>query len=121
MARYIDCDTKDYAFLTLLRGLYAEVDADGLFGLRVVQATKAEGGVIKCTSKDSFLQLFRQAIDLADDAKPALRICIDDFANGAGLSDANECDSFKSMELLSRLVFVYTTEDEVAVSLLNIT
>lgn len=118
---FITCNTKDYTFLTLLRGLYTQVDADGTYGIRVVQKTKKEGGVITCSGKDTFFQLFKAAIDLADDSKPALRICVTDSANGVGLSNADECGIFKDLDLLARLSFVYTTEDEVALSLINIT
>lgn len=121
MTDFITCNTKDYTFLTLLRGLYTQVDADGTYGIRVVQKTKKEGGVITCSKKETFDQLFRKAIDLADDNKPALRICVTDAADGAGLSNADECGIYKGLDLLSRLSFVYTTEDEVALSLINIT
>ena len=121
MADFITCPNKDSVFNTLLRAIYAQVDADETYGLRVVQKTKKEGGVITCNTKDDFEQLFRQALDLADDSKPALRICVTDFADGAGLTNADECGIHKSLDLLSRIVFVYTTDDEVALSLLNIT
>jgi len=121
MANYIDCDTNSITFNTLLRSLYSLVDSDSTYGLRVVSKTKKEGGVITCDTHQKFERLFSQALDLADDGKPALRICVTDFSNGAGLSPADSCGIHKSLNLLSRVVFVYTTEDEVAVSLHNIT
>lgn len=121
MADFIDCGTNGYTIDTLLRALYAEVDADGTHGLRIAQKTKKEGGVITCSNKDDFNQLFKRALEVGDDGTVVIRVCVTDFADGAGLSAGDECDQYRSLDLLSRLVFVFTTDDEVALSLLNIT
>lgn len=121
MANYIDCSTKAFAKNSLVRALFNTVDADGTYGIRVASKTKLEGGVITCATKDNFMQLFLQALELGDDGIVTLRICVTDFADGAGLSSADDCDTYKSFDLLSRLAFVETTDNEVALSLLNIT
>jgi len=121
MADYINCDTKAFANNTLIRALFNTVDADGTYGLRIAQKTKLQGGVITCAKHDNFMQLFRQALELGDDGTLTLRVCVTDFVDGAGLSGADDCDTYKSFDLLSRLIFVETTDNEVALSLLNIT
>ena len=120
MADFITCSNNFITCLTLLRGLFA-ADANEVYGLRVVEKTMSEGDVITCSTHEEFEQLFKKAIEIADDNKPALRVCMTAKANGVGLVDANLCDEHKSMELLSRLVFVYDTNGDVAVNLWSIT
>jgi len=121
MAEFTDCSTNSYVFDTLLRALFGITDADGTYGIRIIAKDKLEGGVITCATKDNLDQLFRKAIGTADDGYPALNVCSTEFADGAGLSFADECGVVKPLDLLKRLSFVECTDGEIGLNLLNIT
>ena len=127
MANFIDCTTNSFSFLTILASLFAEeqnlaLAETGQYGLRIVEKTAdRDEEPISCNSKDSFMELFRQAIDLADDSKPALRVVITDRADGASLQDVPNCGDYESLELFARNAFIVTTDGEIAFNLENIT
>lgn len=127
MANFVDCNTNSFSMLTLLAALFAEeqnlaLAETGQYAFRIVQKSAArDSAPISCATKDSFVELFRQAIDLADDNKPALRVVITDRADGAALEDVPNCTDYEDLELFARNCFIVTTDDEIAVNLANIT
>ena len=118
MADFITCTTNSFTFETLLRALFAQADGFGYF--RVVTKTAAEEAPITCDTNDDFVELFNQALELCDDGFPALRICVTVFLDTSALSNADECDMYKSLDLMTRMTFVYTTEGDVALNLASI-
>ena len=127
MADFVDCTTKDFGWKVLLNALFAEeqniaLAETGQYAFRIVQKTAdRDAAPISCNSKEDLETLFRRALDLADDSKPALRVVITDRANGAALEDVPNCTDYESLELFARNTFIMTTDDEVAVNLANIT
>lgn len=127
MANFVDCDTKGYGFLTLLAALFAEeqnlaLAETGQYAFRIVQKTAdRDSEVISCATYDDFKELFHQAIDLASDNKPALRVVITDRASGTALTDVPNCTDYEDLELFARNCFIMTSDGEVAVNLANIT
>ena len=120
MANFVDCYMKDIDILTLLSALFAK-DAGGHYPFRVVTKTKDAGDPIACKSKEQFRDLLRMAVELADDNKPALRICVTDYADGATLTDVPPCANAEDLELFARFAFCYDTNGDVCVALANIT
>lgn len=129
MANFITCNTKLNGFTleVLLAALFAEeqniaLAETGQYAIRIVSKTAdRDAEVISCDTKQSFMELFHQALHLADDGKPALRVVITDRADGAALQDVPNCGDYEGLELFARNAFIMTTDDEVAVNLANIT
>ena len=129
MADFYTCTSNLSAFTveTLLMALFAEeqniaLAETGQYAFRIVEKTAdRDTPVIACNDKDSLLELFRQAIDLADDGKPALRVVITNRADGAALEDVPNCTDAENLTLFARNTFIMTTDGEVALNLANIT
>jgi hypothetical protein len=122
MADYITCDNNSLTIETILGSLFDQITATGAGVFRVLIKTyDASTPLITCATKQEFLVLFRQAMALADDGRIAARICIGTYSNGTGLSSAHECGTFKSLDLLTRTTFCYTTDGEIAFHLASIT
>ena len=127
MADFVDCTSNGFGWMTLLAALFAEEQnlalvGTGQYAFRIVEKTAdRDAEVIACTDKDTFMELFHRALDLADDAKPALRVVITDREDGASLIDVPNCADQEDLVLKARNLFIMTDEDEVAVNLANIT
>lgn len=127
MANFVDCTSNGFGFLTLLAALFAEeqniaLAETGQYAFRIVEKeADRDAEPIACNSKDTFIELFHQALDLADDSKPALRVVITDRSDGAALEDVPNCTDYESLELMARNTFIVTTDGEIAVNLANIT
>lgn len=127
MADFVDCNRNSFTIQTLLAALFAEeqniaLAETGQYAFRIVEKTAdRDTDVIACKDMDSFWELLRQSIDLADDLKPALRVVITDRANGAALEDVPNCTDYEGLELFARNAFIMTSDGEVAVNLANIT
>ena len=129
MADFYNCNNNLSAFPieVLLMALFAEeqniaLAETGQYAFRIVSKTAdRDSTVIACKDKDSFVELFRQALDLASDGKPALRVVITDRLEGAALEDVPNCTDAESLELFARNTFIMTSDGEVAVNLANIT
>lgn len=122
MTDYIDCTTNNIDIFTLIRSLFAQ-DASECHYLRVITTTEdaTDCDPIDCLDWDTLQILFQRSIGLADDNKPALRIILDDFANGVGLEDVPDCGNQEDLVHLMRRAFVLDTNGEMAVNLANIT
>ena len=123
---FIDCTTNSFGLPTLLASLFAEqmtlaLTETGQYAFRVVTKTAGDSGVIACNTKDDFVELFHQALEMADDNKPALRVVITDRANGASLKDVPNCTDYESIGLMARNAFIYDSDGNVAINLANIT
>jgi len=123
---FIDCTTNSFGMPTLLASLFAEVMniallGTGQYAFRVVTKTAGDSGVIVCNTKDDFVELFHQALEMADDNKPALRVVITDRANGVSLKDVPDCTDYESIGLFARNTFIYDSDGNVAFNLANIT
>lgn len=127
MANFTDCNTNSFSLETLLYALFAEeqniaLAETGQYAIRIVEKTADRNSdAITCDSKDTWEELFRRAIDLADDNKPALRVVITNRSDGTALEDVPNCGDYESLELLARNAFIMTTDGEVALNLANIT
>jgi len=129
MANFITCAQKlnGFPIEVLLAALFAEeqniaLAETGQYAFRIVSKTAdRDTEAISCDTKQSFMELFHQALDLADDGKPALRVVITDRADGAALEDVPNCGDYESLELFARNAFIMTSDGEVAVNLANIT
>ena len=127
MANFVDCTSNGFGWMTLLAALFAEeqniaLAETGQYAFRIVEKTADRTAtVIECKDKDTFLELFHQALDLASDGKPALRVVITDRVDGAALEDVPNCTDYESLELFGRNTFIMTSDDEVALNLANIT
>ena len=117
---WTDCQTNQIDMWTVVASLFAE-EAGTHYPFRIVQKTFYAGQPIACDTKDSFEELFRRAIEIADDNKPALRVVIVDYPNGVGLDDVPPCVNSEDVEYMARRNFCITTEGDVAVFLANIT
>jgi len=124
MADFIDCSRKLSAFpiQVLLASLFAEEGTTGQYVLRIVEkSADRTADPISCDNKEDFEILFQQAMDLASDNKPALRVVITDRVEGATLVDVPDCTNAEGLNLLARKTFITTTDGEIAVNLANIT
>ena len=118
MADYIACDNKvdlNSLFLSLF-----SLNAAGHFVFRLDEEAAGDESPLTCDTKDEFWTLFRRAISLADDGKPALRVIITDVANGVTLQDL-PCASGLKWQDAARSAFRITAAGEVAFNIVNIT
>ena len=120
MADYIDCSTKGFPILGVLKSMFNTVDANSCTTFRIKLVTYASCDVITCASKQEFETLLRQSIIIASDSKPAIRVCITSYASGAGLSDI-DCGNFTEIEVLAGLTFCKDSNGDVAINLASIT
>lgn len=128
MANFIDdCSANGFGWKTLLTACFAEevslaLVRTGQLAFRIVEKTADRtADAISCNDKDTFMELWHQALHTADDGKPALRVVITNRSNGASLVDVPVCGNVEDIELLARRTFIMTTDGEVAVNLANIT
>ena len=127
MANFVDCTSNGFGWQTLLAALFAEeqniaLAETGQYAFRIVEKNAdRDAEPISCNSKDSFLELFHQALELAEDDKPALRVVITDRQSGYALEDVPNCTDYEDLELFARNAFIVTTDGDIAVNLANIT
>ena len=127
MANFATCDKNDFSWQTYFKAISAEEQnislvGTGQYALRIVEKTADRTDkVIDCENHASLFELFKQALHIADDGLPALRVVITDRANGAALGTVPSCGDEEDVELIARRMFIYTTDGEVALNLANIT
>ena len=127
MANFVDCGTNSFDFHTYANAILAEeqnlaLAETGQYAIRIVEVTAdRDTEVITCNTHDSLFDLFKQALYIADDGKPALRVVITNRANGAALEDVPNCGDYEDLELMLRQAFIRDTDGEIALNLANIT
>ena len=124
MADHINCTdlTNQISLSTLLKALLME-DTNLNVPIRIVEKTKAQGddAVVTCDNRTTLEILFKQCIERADDGIPAIRVVIEDFADGAGLTEVPACGQQETLERLLTRNFVYDSNGDICVYLANIT
>ena len=121
MANFIDCTTNGFSFETLVASLFSKDVITGQVCFRVCVKTAGENcNVIPCTTKDDFVELFNQSLELGADGMPVLRVVVGLHSRGARLEPAQNCGEENSADLIARQAFICDTNGDVCFALASI-
>jgi len=120
MSNYYD-NTKQVLPLDILLPYLVSKTAAGVHGFKIVSKTYSSDEVCPVAANQDIEDLWRRAIAIGDDNKPALRVCITEKANGTGLTAGAIAAASIPNETLLSLCFVETSDGEIALNIYSIT
>ncbi|MDV7391993.1 hypothetical protein RZS08_11585, partial [Arthrospira platensis SPKY1] len=106
MTAWTDCINNSYGFDTLLQALlnqYTENTNLKAFRIHVVSVSDSDE-VITCSSRDTWFELFRQALVLESDGEVSLAVAI----NTQDFESLSNCGVNESLDELLRMSFFKT-------------
>jgi len=121
MANYYNGTKQAISLGRIFAALVDKTSSGAVHGLRIVAKTYSDDDIHPVGANQNVEDLFRQAIAVADDSRPALRVVITEKANGTGLETASIAGSSISNPILTSLSFVETSDGEIALQLYSIT
>lgn len=121
MANFIDCTTNNFTFETLVASLFSKESLTGQVYFRIcIKSAGQDCNVIPCSSKDDFVELFNQSLELGADGFPVLRVVLVSYSRGEGLEPAQNCGEENSTELIARQSFICDSDGNVALAVASI-
>jgi hypothetical protein len=119
---FVTCDNNFLTLETLLAALIDLHTATGCYGVRVCESYELGcTEVPQCASYEDFLSLFRRAIAIGADGRPAIRHRWNDYSSDLSvLEPGATCGQENFWENLAKRVFTLDADGNVAISIFDV-